>query len=60
MKWAEDGEKDVVEDTRPRGLIWAARRSHSRDDDESVEDNLERSRTEDGACDSHINLPKVA
>ena len=24
MKWAEDGEKDVTEDTRPRGLIWAA------------------------------------
>ena len=56
---AEDMTEDMAEDTSNRSLIWAARRSCPRDNGESVEDDPERGDTEDNACNSHLNLPKV-
>jgi len=51
--------EDMAEDTCTGGLIRAAHRSCSRNDDESVKGGAERSDTKDDACDSHIDLPKV-
>jgi len=51
--------EDMAEDTSNRGLIRAVRKSCARDDGESVEDDPECSDTEDNACNSHLNLPKV-
>ena len=49
----------MAEDTGTRCLIWAACRSRPHDDDESVEGDPERSDTNNDACDSRVNLPKV-
>jgi len=63
MEQPGDGGENMVEDmaegTSTGGLIRAARKNRPRDDDESVEDDPERSDTEDNACNSHLNLPKV-
>ena len=50
---------DMAEDTRPRGLIRAARRSCPRDDNENVEGDAECSDAKDNACDSHVDIPKI-
>ena len=71
MKQAEDSGEDMIvdvpedmgniaEDTRPRGLIWAARRGCPSDNEENVEDHPERSDTDDNARDGHVDIPKVA
>jgi len=51
---------DVAEDTGTRGLIRAARKSCPCDNEENVEDDPERSDTDDDARDGHVNPPKIA
>ena len=60
MKLANDGGEDMAKDACTRGLIRAICKSRPRDDEEDVEDNPECSDTEDYACNSHMNVQKVA
>jgi len=50
---------DMTQDASNGGLIRTACRGCPCDDDESVEDGSKRRDTEDNACNSHLNLPKV-
>lgn len=59
MEYTDDVGKRKSKCTRARSLIRAARRGRPRDNDENIEDDPERSGTKDGACDSHVNFPKV-
>jgi len=50
---------DMANDTRPKGLIRAARKRCPCDDNENVGDP-ERSDTDNDTGDSRVNFPKVA
>jgi len=51
---------DMANDTRPKGLIRAARKRCPCDDNENVEGDPERSDTNNDTGNSCVNFPKVA
>ena len=51
---------DAAKDARARGLIWAAQRSCTHNDNENVEGEARRGDAEDNRRDGRVNFPKVA